>query len=56
MDQRADYYEKVIRAIDDDEDEVVLVLSANMLRKVGIEIGDNVMIEARKNELVIRKG
>jgi hypothetical protein len=56
MNQHADYYEKVIRTIGDDEDEVVLVLSAKMLRTIGIEVGDKLIIETRPNELVIKKG
>lgn len=56
MEQGADFYEKVIRAIGDEEDEVVLVLSASMLRTAGIEVGDKIQIEARQDELVIRKG
>lgn len=40
LEQDVDCYEKVIRSIDDDEsDEVVIILSKEMLLKAGIEIG-----------------
>lgn len=56
MDKEVDFYEKVIRSIDGESDEVVIILSIEMLLKSGIEVGDKLLIMARPNELVIRKG
>lgn len=56
MEHDVDFCEKVFRSIDDDvSDEVVIILSKEMLLKAGIEIGDPIRILARPNELIIRK-
>lgn len=53
--QDVDFYERVIRSLDDQSDEVVIILSVEMLQKAGIEVGNKLLITARPNELVIRK-
>lgn len=56
MEQKADYYHRIIQCLDDDSGEVVIVISMEQMKRAGLAVGDELHVVVSDNELIIRKG
>ncbi|MED1951475.1 hypothetical protein [Brevibacillus centrosporus] len=52
--QQIDHYHRFISILDD-EDECLFVIPTSILKQANMEIGDEFIALARRNELVIKK-
>lgn len=52
--QKIDHYHRFISILDD-EDECLFVIPTSILKQANMEIGDEFIALARRNELVIKK-
>ncbi|MEK4339111.1 hypothetical protein [Brevibacillus sp. FSL L8-0710] len=55
MDQNADYYHKLFQCLGDESGEVVIVISVEQMKRAGMAVGDELLVIAVDDELVIRK-